>query len=331
MSKKLNILWIDDNPSRKRDIVNVKPDFQSVRERNIQKKLKEIKDKYDAKNEAPDLIILDQVLDKIDNRGEGAEFFKSGASVSLMLREIWKKTPIVGVTAARNINLGKVTLNQKYIYDDFIEFDQFSEYEEKLLVIAKTFKKNIRICNKRDIINLLECPSDLAEQLNQILPEQLLEKDDGQLFRLYNWVNYDFFKRPGFLYDRLWVSTYLGLVPDGFRKVEGIFKNAKYKGIFANIKDERWWPIKVKKILIGQVKDTSLIYPWKMGRHLPGITKKYFSKCYKCDVDYPEIVAYTDDRKEEEDRHAMHVSCTVALEKVDKKLFFEELRKMKDD
>jgi len=64
--------------------------------------------------------------------------------------------------------------------------------------------------------------------------------------------------------------------------------------------------------------------PWEVGRGLPGITPRDHSKCHVGDKEFPEVVAYVDAKSEE--RHPMHLRCTVVHPRYQKELYFEEPR-----
>ncbi|GAH64337.1 unnamed protein product [marine sediment metagenome] len=136
-------------------------------------------------------------------------------------------------------------------------------------------------------------------------------------------------ERPGFLYDRLWTATLLGLNENGFKKVEKLFTTAKYKGIFADESRERWWKSELIRILSKHVNVPGL--PWEKGRSLPNITTRFYSKDYYSNFkeEYPETVAYTDETSNK--RAQMKLKYTVPHPKYDKLLFFEEIRIMKAD
>ena len=133
--------------------------------------------------------------------------------------------------------------------------------------------------------------------------------------------------KPGFLYDRLWTATLLGIKEESFPKVESIFSGAKYSGIFADKGNERWWQSKLREILFLKFPESKEIYPWKLGRQLPGIDETDYSKCHASGEDFPETVAFTDEAAKK--RVPMRLRYTVPHPGFEKSLFFEEIRMMK--
>ncbi len=131
-------------------------------------------------------------------------------------------------------------------------------------------------------------------------------------------------KKPGFLYDRLWAATLLGIKEESFQKVEGIFAKAKYDGLFADDANVRWWQCKLKEILFSQFPDSEEVYPWKLGRELPEIEEDDYSKCGTSGDDYPETVAYTDEAANT--RTPMRLRHTVSHPNFEKLHHFEEIR-----
>ncbi|MBI4834518.1 MAG: hypothetical protein HY811_06845 [Planctomycetes bacterium] len=126
----------------------------------------------------------------------------------------------------------------------------------------------------------------------------------------------------------MWAATYLGLNEKGFEKVENIFKDAKYEGIFANTSKPRWWPMKIKDLLYQKIHEKHSGLTWELGHFLtPPITKNDFSKCYVCEKDYPEIVGYTDESLKKQ--YPMHIRCSEPIVNLEKDMFFEEKRKQK--
>ena len=133
--------------------------------------------------------------------------------------------------------------------------------------------------------------------------------------------------KPGFLYDRLWAATLIGLNESGFKKLDDIFRAAKYNGVFADKTNERWWQSELRKIVFSKVPNSSAIYPWEIGRQLPGVEQGDFSKCYVSGEDYPETVAFTDETAKHPQQ--MKMKFTVPHPRFSNSLYFEEMRMMK--
>jgi len=117
----------------------------------------------------------------------------------------------------------------------------------------------------------------------------------------------------------------LGITEQGFEVVQHIFDYTKYKGVFNDESNERWWKSLLLTTLSDHIQEPGL--PWVLGRKLPGIKDTHYSKCYASGEDYPDTVAFedsTDDAK----RAAMKLKYTIPHPNFEDLLFFEELRMM---
>ncbi len=133
--------------------------------------------------------------------------------------------------------------------------------------------------------------------------------------------------RPGFLLDALWSATFLGLNEAGFARISHIFEKAKYRGVFAQPENHRWWSGGLLDRLYKRCKPESGDLSWHVGRQLPGIKKKHFGSCYYCGEEFPETVAFLDEASNE--RRAMHLRCTELHPRHTRELYFEDVRVMK--
>jgi CheY-like chemotaxis protein len=327
MSTKLNFLWIDDEPKLKKNEaenlekrLNVKVEFIDVKGQSLPDALSRILSK-----EEPHLILMDHSLVNVKDGG-----FKTGSTAAEIIREKWGECPIVCITA---VPLKDIDRHKQSIYEDIFEFENISSYDSRLISMAQSFQvlRKKRPKNVDEFIALLGAPEDDCPRLKSIIPKELKNdefyQDESLLLTIYRWVRHTLMEKPGFLYDRLWTATLLGIKEESFKKVEHIFEKAKYNGIFSDKGDERWWQSKVKEILYVELPDTDSVYPWEIGRRLPGLTDADFSKCYFSGEDFPETVAYTDESAEK--RAPMRLRHTVPHPNFENSLFFEEIRMMK--
>jgi CheY-like chemotaxis protein len=329
MKKKFTVLWIDDDPQKKRrasenlkDRLNLDVKFIDVENKNLPAELKQI-----LSGDEPDLILMDHMLNRVNING-----YERGSTAAEVIHEEWPDCPIVCVTAAPLRNIDR---HQRSIYEDIFEFDNISLYDSTIISIAESFQK-LKMKKNRpqsidDFIKLLRAPEDDKERLIAVIPKELkneeLYQDESLLLTISRWVRHTLMAKPGFLYDRLWTATLLGIKEESLPKIEHIFSKAKYSGIFADKGNERWWQSKLKEILFLQFPEIDEIYPWKLGRKLPEITEADFSKCYASGEDFPETVAYTDEAAKT--RKPMRLRYTVSHPGFEKFLFFEEMRMMK--
>lgn len=322
MSDKLKFIWIDDTPRRARsaqnmgNALNTEVDFHGLKNKNVNEELQSI-----LNGQEPDLILMDHSLDQADY-----EAIRSGSSAAAIIREKWQSCPIVSVTGTDIIDMDT---RHKSAYEAIFQFSSISKNYSKIVAIAKGFKSLRQSPPKTidDILNNFNVPDDERSKIVKIFPHELKDnfQDKSLLLEIYRWCESTLFKRPGFLYDRLWVSTLLGLNPAGFNRVETKFAAAKYNGVFANDPDERWWKSEVLSILGETTGEVGL--PWKIGRALVG-NQGYFSKCYVSEEEFPETVAAVDTTNDAE-WHPMKLKYTDPHPLFEDMLFFEELRIMK--
>lgn len=320
---KMRFVWVDDEPSREEVAQNlgkaldVNIDFKGVNKIKVEDKLNEV-----LQSTEPNLVILDHSLDRAIS-----DTYKTGSTAASVIREKWPKCPIISVTA---IDAQEVDVRHREAYEEMFRDNRISENYNSILAIAEGFKQ-MRANEPRNIdelINYFKPPEDEIEKFKKILPKELKENfnDNSLLSETYRWGKNILFARPGFLYDRLWAATLLGLNIEGFRLVEDKFESAKYNGIFSTDNKERWWKNKLYKVLNELVETFGS--PWIIGRELVGDDERYFSKCYSSGEDYPEIVAAEDDTPNAK-WYPMKIKETEPHEKFENMLFFEELRIMK--
>ncbi len=329
MSNKFKFIWIDDDPDREIEAKNigdhlkVDVEFSNVKGEDLQSKLNEIISK-----KMPDIILMDHRLDDISSDNG----FKTGSTAAEVIREKWPQCPIVCITEVELVN---IDFHKQSIYEEIIEFNKISDHYSTLSSIAHSFKKiqQARINNLDELIDLLEPPEGERERLKSITPDVLRRNEcyaDPSLgSTISEWVRHTLIEKPGFLYDRLWAATLIGIKEDSFKKVEKLFEDAKYRGIFADEGDERWWQSKLREIMFMKFPDSDSIYPWELGRELEEIEESDFSKCHASGEDYPETVAYTDEAAQT--RVQMRLRYTVPHPGFKSSLFFEEMRMMREE
>ena len=327
MKKELKFIFIDDAYNRKKqndfldDNKLIECKFYYVKEKNI---LEKIKNEIFKKNE-PDLILIDHRLDKVKNT-----LILSGSSYADIIREEWPECPIIAVTAIKDLNK-EITSRQRENYDEIIKGNELKDKHSTLIAIARSnnnLKNNI-IEDVNELLKLLNPSEDDINRLKTIIPENVTSNlgEKGVIFEISKWIRKTLFTRPGFLYDKLWTSTILGIKDTSFEKVEQFFTQAKYQSLYSNEDDIRWWQSKIKEILFSKFPDDEEYLPYKLGHKFDCIKESDYSVCHVCGDYFPETVAYTDETIKK--KYPMHLKCTVPLEIIPDLLFFEELRVMK--
>jgi len=320
------ILWVDDNPDRKKrasqleEATGIQVQFVSVQGKNMQEELPTIRD-----NPQPSLVIIDHVL----NDTTSPEWVRLGSSLAGLFRETWTGCPVFGITAAGN--LGGIDF-ERYAYDELIDYDMFSAYVQYIPNVIDGFRKCGRVVNIDEWISLLKPPKDEVDRIKACMPHETktdLEKS-GFANRAYRWFRHRFYMMPGFLYDRDWVATFAGVRKDAIGKYLRHFGGARYNGIFDDPDHPRWWKAKLYQLVYAK---------WRKGE-APGrvtqevatqvlhVTKKDQSACYACKEDWPDTIAYVDE-SDTATREQMHLRCTVAHPLYRYEPMFEEMRVMR--
>ena len=167
MSSRTQILWIDDNPSRRKQAkdlqeeTGIKVEFVSVKDKNLEEEKISIRNNY-----KPELVIIDHVLDKT----KSTEGVRLGSTLTGFLRESWERCPFLGITAAGNIP--KIDI-EKYTYDELIEGDQFSEYVRYIPNVLKGFKKSATAETIEEWIGWLKPPKEEIERIKGCMPHNV--------------------------------------------------------------------------------------------------------------------------------------------------------------
>ena len=319
MSTSKRIVWIDDDPGRERTADDLGAKFVNVENKDLAQKIEELLD-----GPAPALVILDHVFNRTTTKNP---VFQKGSTIAEAIKEKWPSCPVVGVTNVDNVQ--DIDLRTRETYDILFPFHDFHEYIDGIDAIRKGFALVTRTKAKtaRKLITLLRPPENDVDRLVAALPDDLKKsfRDPSIASRLYRWTN-GLMGRPGFLYDKLWAATFLGLNESGFQKVTRRFKKAEYTGIFARSDDPRWWSSRLSDLLYGQREPASDELSWHVGRRLRGLEKQHYSRCHVCREDFPETVAYLDAASDQQ--QAMHLKCTVLHPRYQRELYFEDIRMM---
>jgi CheY-like chemotaxis protein len=284
----MKFIWIDDLTERKGSAENlaaamgIDVDFLDVSDEASDKKLSEL-----LNGEPPDLIIIDHNLEEIESG-----IFKKGSTVAAFIRERWFEIPIISVSA----KIEDFDSQQRALYIDIFPFEDISKFYPQIMAIAQGFKalRENKPKNTEELLAVLGVPEDDKLNLTNILPTHLKQdfNDNSLIVEIAHWIKDMLFARPGFLYNKIWTSTLIGIQEDSFKKVEGIFEPSKYTGLFSNSNEERWWKSEVLSILYSMIEEE--IYSFVKGRHLPGIEPNDYSVCHASGEPFPETVAFTD-------------------------------------
>jgi hypothetical protein len=317
----MRFFWIDDDPGRKRFADDLGATFVDARSANFAEELNSV-----LSGRAPHLVVLDHFLRnvKVEDR-----MYTRGSTIAEAVKEKWPSCPVVGITA--NTNDSKITRRTRLNYDELFHSYRFLEHRNKIKAIADGFANVSRKeqLDAQTLINLLRGLKKDEPRLVAALPSELKSStiDEGSISTFYGWVRH-LIERPGFLFNPLSSATFLGLNEKGFRKIEEQFEKARYKGIFHNDDEPRWWANRLAEILFEKAAPGPADMSWDVGRKLDGISGDDYSRCYRCRkmTPPPETVAFLD--RESDEQRAMHIECTVLHPNFKRELYFEDVRMM---
>jgi CheY-like chemotaxis protein len=324
----MEFIWIDDNPDRETASKNLAK-FLNVNCRFINVKGEDvgINLKFLLASEQPDLILIDHnLIDSVPAEASKEILIRRGSSAATIIRQQWKDCPIICISG---MDANMLDTQEKAVYEEIYFDHKISSHYEEIISIARSFKliKDHKPSDIADFLKLLACPESETEKLKSIIPTALKENftDGGLVIEISNWVRKTLIARPGFLYDKLWTATLLGLTLDGFEKVEELFKEGKYTGVFAYDSSPRWWRSEIIKI-VGQIVQVPGL-PSLRGRSLPNINEDNYSECWVSKEPYPDTIAYLEDIRESK-MVPMKLKETIVHPGFEKLLYFEELRLM---
>ncbi|MBT3200924.1 MAG: response regulator [Phycisphaerales bacterium] len=331
MSRQTRVLWLDDSPRRKRaaddlnGIAGCSVTFRDVHGKNLVDELAKM-----LSGPRADLVIVDHFLDKTLISEQP---FARGSTVAQAIKENWSSCPVVGITAANKRT--DIPTSQMQLYDELCSSDEFGKMRPRLKIIADGFRglTRMRGISVEHFLKHLRSPKDDLERLAAAVPESLrgglLGSNRGLVSNAYDWISHQLLDEPGFVCDKLWASTFLGIKETSFAKVQCLFKDAKYDGIFSFSDSPRWWCSKLTAMLYERFPDSVALSSQVLGRKLPRITGKDHSTCYACHAPLPDTVAFLDEASDK--KRAMCMRHTVSHPIKKAMLFFEEPRMMVED
>jgi len=324
MTNKLNFVWIDDDPDRKNkadnleDALGVSVKFTSIKGSSVDETIENL-----LNDTEPDLILLDHSLDQAISKT-----IKTGSTAATIIHEKWPTCPIISITG---IDSHDISIINRSAYEAMFPVNRISEHYVTIKSIAIGFNilKGIQSRDLSSILDFINVPEEDRESVSNILPAELKGQnltDQALFLEIFRWVKNILLSRPGFLYNELWTSTYLGLNEEGFNSVKEMFDDALYKGVFSDPSNPRWWKSRLLEILGENIDQFGL--PWQIGRQLKPDRSELYSKCYVSEEPYPEVVAAVDETPNTE-YHPMKLKYTETHSMNEDLLFFEDLRIMK--
>lgn len=326
--KSLKFIWIDDDPTRKHYIHGLEgiayktgqaKYHAQVEFINLKGKSSEGISKKQLKG--ADLIIIDYILSASENTN------RLGSTLAASISEVHPSIPIFGVTA--DDNFSRVTNQTVHAYEDLLPITEVSSYYRRFFIAATTFKTyRGRVPQvAAGLIKLLRPPKSEVSMMSNIVPRReanraLTIKD------IYRFVN-ELYSKPGPLLDANWTANLIGLSKSGFKKVEALFKDAEYSGVFCDDTNKRWWRGKVKEIVFSKAVGAESSLPWEAGRYLRKFAPSDYAKCEFCGDPYPEALGFRD-TGDSPTIVPLHIRCSQSHPGFKKELYFEDIRLMNE-
>ena len=326
MTKRFQIVWIDDSPERARKWeggaldgvlrntpVSVDLEVIAIAENFVTELSQRSAIWVDN---PPDLIMLDHNLSTVSARAFGMH----GSALAHLLRIQLLETPIVCVSG-QNLNsddFGAEDISE-YTYLFAVNDLDKVDKQEMLFALAEDFKLlqfPAKQSVRKPLLNTLKAPPIDQAALLSILPEEF----EGEFIhgtsphRMASWIVNVLMKRPGFLSDSLEAATLIGLTEDAFeKKIKERFDAARYQGPFTTESRPLWWSSAITDVLYKLLPEHSALPPQIVGRKFQGIEEADFSRCAATgnSLPAPDVVAYTDATKSA--RRAVYHSYTSAL------------------
>lgn len=298
---KLNIIWIDDDISRKgyADLVDAKFFLPNEALKN-------------AKFDKADLVLIDYYL---IGSGSKNDIKLNGLSIASQIQEKFHWLPIYIIS---NYLMADDKKDELFLCNNsFLKVLYLNNFDEKEIIEdAKSLRelRSNKYKSAEDIQNLLAAPQASLNRIKNAIPNNILQKGVGEterLFSLFKWIDRILIKYPGPLYDEEHLAAHLGVPKKTLAILKPKFKSAKYHGIFSeSSKIDLWWSDEIDKIILTDskaAKATTINIP-VLVENIFSLKKDQLNKCAICSKYYPDILA---SEKETKDSYKnIHYSCS---------------------
>ena len=338
----VRILWVDDEiEDHKEDAKNLETAQEGLKIIIIHpNQLLDLFNDMSEKERIPDLSILDYFLDQVES-GDQGKYKQRGLSAAGVIREMDPEQPIYVVTQQNRKVDGIFYSGSRaaiFTFDRILTFKELQRNGHNILFNDAIDHRKIRQSPRRNVnsmIDLLKAPMDDYNKIKMVLPEELRYglsprrgrlSPDGNAISFSRWVNREFLITPGFLYNQLYVSTYLGMTTDYFNKIATRFKKAQYQGVFSNTLPPLWWASEVRSIIFSNPKSHKISQTniWEVAPILFKIPKSEFSRCAVCNDILPETVGTN--VHDDLDARPVHYRCSQPHPNKRKVSYFDEQR-----
>jgi len=333
------IWWIDDDREHVEEAINLEKSNENLKVTFMEPKDVTAGLKSLSVEDVPDLFLVDYFL----NRRGKEKYQNQGLTMEGTIRENYPEHPVYGFTVAmegEEKELRKIFSEIKQAAEErFDKILNFKDVQRKGNDIYKDALDHRRIRESergslKELFQLIKAPEDVKERLKMILPDELheglatkgdMEKPEGNAIAFARWVRESLMTKPGFLYNRLYTATHLGMTEEAFEGISGKFGDTKYNGVFHETEPLLWWVCRIDEILFSQdkAKDIENTKPLEVAPEVFEIPEGQRTKCAVCGEKYPETVGLNLDDEEEQ---SVHYKCSTVNRDKRGELYFDEPR-----
>lgn len=343
MKRNVSILWVDDDPLRRQDaqyLQHVRPNLKAhfLPPNELETWLV---GHETPSQRTPDLFLVDYYLNQMV--GQGAQKYPHfGLTAAAQIREKYPEHPVYLVTQmethGESADLDKWTQAAGASFDRILTLKMVQRDGSNILYYDALDYRLIRESERLDssrLIEIIKAPLAAQEEIALVFPDGFRKepapssdrKNEGaNAIAFAKWLRDVLLSTPGFLYNSLYASTYLGMKVDSFMGIAGRLKRAKYAGVFAKTSHDMWWVSELNNILFSSPRahrigttNTQTLAPV-----LFGIPDEDKAKCAVCGGPLPESVGIN--LEDDADLRPVHYRCSEPHPRKRRELYFDEPR-----
>lgn len=213
----------------------------------------------------PDLVLIDYRLTQLQRSGDSVTY--RGGTLANYVAEQLPETPLIILSTRDVFNLFP-NYEEEIRSADYILFKSDVNKDPKvgrnfLITLARGFRELAKVEKAsrtwQTLLQLLKADNLEDENLQRSSPPRIEQKEKWHVHGVSRWILKVLFEYPGIFYDSLYASAALGLREEDFLRdaVQHSFKDARYTGVFAEIK-KLWWKNRLQKLAFRQIKNAGL-------------------------------------------------------------------------
>ena len=342
-SKSVKVLWVDDElTDRTEDAKNLEYGRKRLRVSVVHPtELLTVLSKLETREKIADIFLVDYFLDEVPGKNN-ERYEQRGLAAAGKIRELEPERPIYVVTHKEMEREEGIFASEaqaaKASFNKILTFKELQREGHDILYYDALDFNAIRESPREDLnalFELLKAPKGMKERLRLVLPDELREglvmpgsikHPEGNTIAFAKWVREILLSVPGFLYNELRASTYMGMNIDSFNRVSSKLKRARYSGIFARTNPPLWWVSGLNDIIFSNPKalKSDKTNPWEVAPIVFGIHDKDRSSCSVCKDFFPETVGMN--LMNDKDLRPVHYRCTIPHPKKRREPYFDEPR-----